>query len=36
VEAFFQALAPAELDLLDEVLAAQQADRARLARQYAD
>ena len=34
--AFFEALAPAELDLLDEVLAAQQADHARLARQYAD
>jgi hypothetical protein len=36
VEAFFQALAPAELDLLEEVLAAEQADRARLAQQYAD
>lgn len=36
VDAFFAALAPAELDLLDEVLAAQQADHARLARQYAD
>jgi DNA invertase Pin-like site-specific DNA recombinase len=36
VEAFFQALAPAELDLLDEVLAAQQADRARLAQQHAE
>ena len=34
--AFFAALAPAELDLLDEVLAAQQADRARLAQQHAD
>ncbi len=36
VDAFFAALAPAELDLLDEVLAAQQADRRRVARQYAD
>jgi DNA invertase Pin-like site-specific DNA recombinase len=36
VEAFFQALAPAELDLLEEVLAAEQADRARVAQQYAD
>jgi hypothetical protein len=36
VEAFFAALAPAELDLLDEVLAAQRADRARLAQQHAD
>jgi DNA invertase Pin-like site-specific DNA recombinase len=36
VEAFFHALAPAELDLLDEVLAAQHVDQARLARQYAD
>jgi hypothetical protein len=36
VEAFFAALAPAELDLLDEVLAAQQTERDRLARQYAD
>ena len=36
VEAFFAALAPAELDLLDEVLAAQQADRARLVQQHAD
>ena len=36
VAAFFAALMPAELDLLDEVLAAQRADHARLARQYAD
>jgi Recombinase zinc beta ribbon domain len=36
IDAFFQALQPAELDLLDEVLAAQQADHARLAQQYAD
>jgi hypothetical protein len=36
VEAFFAALAPAELDLLDEVLAAQQADRARLVQQHTD
>ena len=36
VAAFFAALQPAELDLLDEVLAAQQTGRARLAQQYAD
>jgi DNA invertase Pin-like site-specific DNA recombinase len=36
VEAFFAALAPAELDLLEEVLAAQQADHARLAQHYTD
>jgi DNA invertase Pin-like site-specific DNA recombinase len=36
VEAFFAAIAPAELDLLEEVLAAQHADRQRLAQQYAD
>jgi hypothetical protein len=36
VAAFFAALAPAELDLLDEVLAAQGADHRRLAQQYAD
>jgi hypothetical protein len=36
VEAFFAALAPAELDLLEDALAAQQADRRRLAQQYAD
>ena len=36
VEAFFAALAPAELDLLEEVLAAQQADHQRLVQQYAD
>ncbi len=36
VAAFFEALAPAELVLLDEVLAAQQADHARLVQQHAD
>jgi DNA invertase Pin-like site-specific DNA recombinase len=36
VEAFFAALAPAELDLLEEVLAAQRADQARLAQHYTD
>jgi hypothetical protein len=36
VEAFFDALQPAELDRLDEVLAAQQADHARLRQQHAD
>src|SRR5262249_61087164 len=36
IEAFFAALAPAELDLLDEVLATQRADQARLAHYYAD
>jgi hypothetical protein len=36
VAAFFAALAPAGLDLLEEVLAAPQADHARLAPQYAD
>jgi DNA invertase Pin-like site-specific DNA recombinase len=36
VEAFFAALAPAELDLLDEVLATQRADQARLRQYYAD
>lgn len=36
VEAFFAALAPAELDLLDDVLAAQRADHARLGQHYAD
>jgi hypothetical protein len=36
VETFFAALAPAELDLLEEVLAAQQVDHARLAQQYTD
>ena len=36
VETFFAALAPAELDLLDEVLAAQQVEHERLAQQYAD
>src|SRR5215510_12055938 len=36
VEAFFAALAPAELDLLEEVLAIQRTDHARLAQHYAD
>jgi DNA invertase Pin-like site-specific DNA recombinase len=36
VEAFFAALAPAELDLFEEVLAAQHADHAREAQHYAD
>ena len=36
VAAFFEALAPAELDLLDEALAAQRAEQARLAQQHAD
>jgi hypothetical protein len=36
VEAFFQALEPAELDLLDEVLAERRAERARLLQQHAD
>jgi DNA invertase Pin-like site-specific DNA recombinase len=36
VEAFFAALAPAELDVLAAVLAAQQADHARLEQHYAD
>jgi len=36
VEAFFAALAPAELDLRQEVLAAQQAEHARLAQHYTD
>lgn len=36
VEAFFTALAPAELDVLAEVMAAQQADQARLEQHYAD
>jgi hypothetical protein len=35
-EAVFAALAPAELNLLDEVVAAQRADHARLAQHYAD
>ncbi len=34
VAAFFQALAPAELDLLDAVLTEQQADHERLLRQH--
>jgi hypothetical protein len=34
--AFFAALAPAELDLLEEVLVAQHADQVRVAQQYAD
>jgi DNA invertase Pin-like site-specific DNA recombinase len=36
VEAFFQALQPAELALLDETLAALHADHERLAQHYAD
>ena len=36
VAAFFEALRPAELDLLDEVLAAQHAEHARLVQQHAD
>jgi DNA invertase Pin-like site-specific DNA recombinase len=36
VDAFFQALAPAELNLLEEVLCAQRADAARLATLRAD
>jgi DNA invertase Pin-like site-specific DNA recombinase len=36
VEAFFAALAPAELDLLDAVLAAERADRERLEQHHAD
>lgn len=36
VNAFFAALAPAELDLLEELLAAQQADVTRLAKLRAD
>jgi DNA invertase Pin-like site-specific DNA recombinase len=36
VAAFFEALAPAELQVLDAVLAAQRADHAHLAQQYAN
>src|SRR5262249_59892432 len=36
VAAFFEALAPAELQVLDAVLAAQRADHAQLAQQHAD
>lgn len=36
VDAFFQALQPAELDLLDEILAERRADRDRIAQQHAD
>jgi DNA invertase Pin-like site-specific DNA recombinase len=36
VDAFFAALAPVELDVLAEVMAAQEADQARLAQHYAD
>jgi hypothetical protein len=36
VAAFFEAIAPAELDLLDEVLAAQREEHGRLGQQYAD
>jgi hypothetical protein len=36
VEAFFAALQPAALDLLDEVLATMRADHERTAQHYAD
>ncbi len=36
VAAFFEALAPAELNLLDEVLAGQRTDQERVARQHAE
>jgi DNA invertase Pin-like site-specific DNA recombinase len=36
VDAFFAALAPAELDLLDEVLATQHTDHARVVRHHAE
>src|SRR4029453_10188382 len=36
VEAFFAALPPAELDLLEDVLTAQQTENARLGQHYAD
>ena len=36
VAAFFAAVQPAELDLLEQILASRQADHDRLARQYAD
>ncbi len=36
VQAFFDALAPAELQILDAALADQRADHARLAQQHAD
>jgi DNA invertase Pin-like site-specific DNA recombinase len=36
VEAFFEAIAPAELSVLEAVLAAQRTDHERLAQQYAD
>lgn len=36
VEAFFEAIAPAELPVLEAVLAAQRADHDRLAQQYTD
>src|SRR5215468_10907986 len=36
VKAFFAALAPAELDLLEEVLTTQRANQARLAQYYTD
>lgn len=35
-DAFFAAIAPAELDVLDAVLAEQQADRSRLGQQHTD
>jgi DNA invertase Pin-like site-specific DNA recombinase len=36
VRAFFEAIQPAELDVLDEVLAERRADHERVARQHAD
>lgn len=36
IQAFFEAIQPAQLDALDAVLAAQQADRERLERQWQD
>jgi DNA invertase Pin-like site-specific DNA recombinase len=36
VGAFFEAIRPAELDVLEEVLAEQQSEHARVAQQYAD
>jgi hypothetical protein len=36
VQAFFEALAPAQLDILDSVLADQQAEHQRLSRQWED
>jgi len=36
VQAFFEAIQPAQLDALEAILASQRADRARLARQWQD